>query len=127
MQRLIAIFDSTFIAQNVYSGEAVEIDHKRNLYRVIIGEDGVSLAEEDAKLAADSRGKTGEISAAEKAIQLHVPAGMTLAQFLALPADQDIGTKITEQERTVEALGVKRRLPKGIFMKPTGYLKAQAH
>jgi len=24
-------------------------------------------------------------------------------------------------------LGVKRRLPKGIFMKPTGYLKAQAH
>jgi wobble nucleotide-excising tRNase len=100
----LAIFDGTFIAQNVYSGEAVEIDHKRNLYRVIIGEDGVSLAEEDTKLAADSRGKSGEISAAEKAIKLHVPAGMTLEQFLALPPNQDIDTKITEQERTVEAV-----------------------
>ncbi|MDZ4343857.1 MAG: Eco57I restriction-modification methylase domain-containing protein [Candidatus Binatia bacterium] len=28
---------------------------------------------------------------------------------------------------TIGILGVKRRLPKGIFMKPTGYLKAQAH
>src|ERR1035441_2893187 len=55
----LAIFDGTFIDQNVYSGEVVDIAHKRNLYRVIIGESGVSMAEEEAQLAADSRTKPG--------------------------------------------------------------------
>ena len=53
----IAIFDGLFVAENVHSGEAVEIDHKRNLYRVIIGDDGVRLAELDTELAGQSRAK----------------------------------------------------------------------
>ena len=100
----IAIFDGMFVAENVHSGEVVEIDHKRNLYRVIIGEDGVRLAEEDAKLAADSRTKTGEISTAAKAIQPHVPPGMKLEAFVSLTATADIDAQVAEQERTVAAI-----------------------
>ena len=100
----LAIFDGVFVAENVHSGEVVEIDHRRNLYRVIIGEEGVSLAEEDTRLAAQSREKTGEISAVARAIQPHIPAGMNLNQFIALPADPDIDARIAEQERTVEAV-----------------------
>jgi hypothetical protein len=33
----LAIFDATFIAENVFSGDAVDLEHRRNLYRVIIG------------------------------------------------------------------------------------------
>jgi len=40
----IAIFDSTFVSENVYSGDSVHLDHKRNLYRVIVGKQGVDLA-----------------------------------------------------------------------------------
>lgn len=100
----IAIFDDVFVAENVHSGEVVELDHKRNLYRVIIGEDGVRLSEEDAKLAADSRTKTGEISAAARAIQPHVPGGMKLETFITLPATAEIDAHITGQERTVAAI-----------------------
>ena len=100
----LAIFDGVFIADNVHSGEVVEIDHRRNLYRVIIGEEGVRLAEEDASLAGQSREKTGEIAAAARAIQPHIPLGMSLNAFLALVADPDIDARITEQERTVEAV-----------------------
>ena len=100
----LAIFDGVFVAENVHSGEVVEIDHKRNLYRVIIGEKGVRLAEKDTRLAAQSREKTGEISAAARAIQSHIPAGMNLNQFIALAADLDIDARIAEQERTVEAV-----------------------
>jgi wobble nucleotide-excising tRNase len=118
----IAIFDGVFVADNVHSGEVVEIDHKRNLYRVIIGDDGVKLAEEDAKLAADSRAKTGEISTAAKAIQPHVPAGAKLETFLALPATADIDTQITEQERTVAAIrqagAIKDRAALSEFVPP---------
>ena len=88
----------------MHSGETVEIDHRRNLYRVIIGEEGVRLANEDTSLARQSRAKTGEITAAFTAIQPHIPAGMGLDAFLALPTDPEIGARIAEQERTVEAV-----------------------
>ena len=99
----VAIFDGVFVAENVHSGEVVEIDHRRALYRVIIGDDGVQLAEAEAELALSSRAKTGEISAITKLIQPHVPAGMKLDGFLALPIVAEIDEQIAAQERTVEA------------------------
>ncbi len=100
----IAIFDGVFVAENVHSGEFVDIEHKRNLYRVIVGDAGVKLAAQDADLAAESRAKTGEISNAGKAIQPHVPAGMKLEAFIALPETPDIAALIETQERSVDAL-----------------------
>lgn len=100
----IAIFDGVFVAENVHSGEVVDIDHKRNLYRVIVGDAGVKLAAQDAELAAESRAKTGEISAAAKAVQTHVPANMKLDVFIALPETADIAAQIEVQARSVEAL-----------------------
>lgn len=100
----LAIFDGVFIAENVHSGEVVEIDHKRNLYRVIIGDAGVKLAEEDTKLANDSRAKTTEINALVKAIQPHVPPGMKLETFIALPRQDDIDGQITAQDSMLTAI-----------------------
>lgn len=42
----ITIFDPVFVNENVYSGEYVGHDQKRNLYRVIVGAEGVRLAKE---------------------------------------------------------------------------------
>jgi wobble nucleotide-excising tRNase len=100
----IAVFDGVFVAENVHSGEVVDIDHRRNLYRVIIGEEGVRLVEEDSRLAAQSREKTGEITAAERAIRRHVPAGMRLEQFLGLAADPNIDARLANQQRIIEAV-----------------------
>ena len=100
----ISIFDGVFVAENVHSGEVVDIEHKRNLYRVIVGDAGVKLAAQDADLAAESRAKTGEISTAGKAVQPHVPASMKLDAFIALPETPDIAVQIEAQARTVDAL-----------------------
>jgi wobble nucleotide-excising tRNase len=100
----ITIFDGTFVTENVHSGECVDVDQKRGLYRVIVGSDGVALAEEELRLATESREKTGEISTAEKLLKPHIPPAMSLDQFLALAQVADIDTKISEQERTVEAV-----------------------
>ena len=51
----VEVFDGVFVAENVHSGEVVDIEHKRNFYRVIIGESGVALATRDVELAARSR------------------------------------------------------------------------
>ena len=95
----LAIFDGVFVAENVHSGEVVEVVHRRNLYHVIIGTEGVRLAEEDERLARDSRRRTSEITAAREAIQRHVPAGIALDDFLGLPADP----KLTRGSRNSNA------------------------
>ena len=119
----VAIFDNVFVAENVHSGEVVDIEQKRNLYRVIIGAGGVKLAAKDTELAADSRNKTSEISTAGKAIQPHVPAGMTLETFLALQNTADIVAQIEAQTRDVEALlqadAIRKRAPLSEFVLPT--------
>ena len=100
----LAIFDDVFVTENVHSGEAVDVDQRRNLYRVVIGADGVRLAEEDTSLARKSRDKTGEITTSAAAIKPHVPEGMSRDAFLALAADPEIDARIAEQDRTVKAV-----------------------
>lgn len=118
----VEVFDGVFVAENVHSGEVVDIEHKRNFYRVIIGEKGVALADQDTALAAESREKTGEITAAQRAIQPHIPRGMTLDAFVALPQDAEIDRLIVGQQRTVEAVreaaSIKARPPLSEFPVP---------
>ena len=99
----IAIFDSVFVAENVHSGDAVEVDHRRNLYRVIIGEAGVALAHEDRQLVADIRAKTSEISTIKNIIESNNPSDINLKAFLELVSDPDIDSKIMHQTQTVAA------------------------
>ena len=58
----IAVFDSTFIHENVYAGDYIDHDHKRNLYRVIIGEEGVKLAKQVDTLDVEIRDANRELS-----------------------------------------------------------------
>src|SRR5260370_30939593 len=40
----IAIFDATYVSENIFAGDLVDTEHRRNLYRVIVGAQGVTLA-----------------------------------------------------------------------------------
>jgi wobble nucleotide-excising tRNase len=100
----LTIFDSTFVSENVYSGDLVELDHRRNLYRVIIGKDGVDLARQVDQLDADIRDKTSAIRDKRAAVQLHAPQGITAEVFLPLPEDPDIDAKIAAKEKELEAV-----------------------
>jgi wobble nucleotide-excising tRNase len=99
----LAIFDGVFVAENVHSGEVVEIDHRRNLYRVIIGQEGVRLAEQDTALATTSREMTGAVTAARNALMPHMPQGMRIEAFLATELGPNIEAEITAQETVVAA------------------------
>jgi wobble nucleotide-excising tRNase len=99
----LAIFDGEFIAENVHSGEVVDIEHRRNLYRIIVGEEGVRLVEREAQLAGSSRELTTQITASTRLVQPNVPAGMTIDDFIAVAVDPGIDVRIEEQERAVSA------------------------
>ena len=102
--REIVVFDGVFIAENVHAGDVVDLEQRRNLYRVIVDKEGVDLAIEEERLAGESRAKGSEIKAIEKAIQSHIPAGIKFDDFIALPADAQIDAKIVAQTKAIEAV-----------------------
>ena len=99
----LAIFDSTFVAENVHSGEAVELDHKRRLYGVIVGKQGADLARQIEELDTASREKSAEIRDKRAAVQA-LAHGLPPEAFVAWSADPAIEEKIVAQERELAAV-----------------------
>ena len=99
----VAIFDSTFVSENVHSGDVVDLDHKRSLYSVIVGRQGVQLAEENDRLDGAAREKNTEIRDRAAALQPHT-GGLALDSFIALEADPGIDERIAAKQRELEAV-----------------------
>jgi wobble nucleotide-excising tRNase len=100
----VAIFDTRFVHDNIFAGDYVDHEHKRNLYRLIVGEQGVTLARKVDELDERIRDITKAISAQEKAISPHLPQGMKPDVFVALPNPEDLDTQITDKQAEVNAL-----------------------
>ena len=94
----------TYIAENVFSGDAIDLDHNRNLYRVIIGKAGVTLAQKVTDLDEKIRAATSDIRVKRAAIDGRVPVGYKFETFVALEVDPHIDQKIAEKERELEAV-----------------------
>lgn len=99
----VHIFDGTFVTENVHAGEEVSTDHRRSLYRIIVGTRGVRLAEELDALDAQVTEATAKIGAERKVLQQHAPTGFTLEKFLELPDDAEIDAKIEAQQGKLAA------------------------
>ena len=98
----IAVFDGTYVSENVFAGDVVHVDHRRNLYRVIIGAQGVTLAARVNQLDEQVRTKNTEIREARIPLQQHLPQGMTVEAFIALVEDPLIDEKIAEKEQELQ-------------------------
>jgi wobble nucleotide-excising tRNase len=103
----IEIFDSTFINDNVFIGDYVDFEQKRNLYRVIVGSQGVALAAKVDQLDENIRAKNSDIAIRRAALQQQTPYSIkTIEAFLTIAADLDIDAKILD--KTNELAAVKR-------------------
>jgi wobble nucleotide-excising tRNase len=98
------IFDAAFVANNVYSGDDVTHDHKKNLCRVVIGAEGVKLAERYDELDAEVKKLAGEEATLKAAVQALAPKGMTAEKYMELPVDPEIDKKITAKKAELAAL-----------------------
>src|ERR1700686_1204149 len=57
----IRIFDAQYIADNIYSGDAIGTEQRRNLCRVVLGQNGVELARKYDECDAGINAKNAEI------------------------------------------------------------------
>jgi wobble nucleotide-excising tRNase len=116
----IAIFDSVFIHDNVYAGDYVEHDHKKNLYRVIVGAQGVQLAKQIEELDGNIREANNDINAKKNTASKALPNETTLETYLAWQLVDDIETKI--QQKKTAITNRQRTLEKATEIKSKGLL-----
>ncbi len=99
----IVIFDSTFVSENVFSGDTVDLENRRNLHSIIVGAQGGILERKIRDLDTASREKSTEVREKTTSIQ-SIQQGMSVETFLSLPNDPSIDAKISEKEGELVAV-----------------------
>jgi len=100
----LRIFDAHYIAENIYSGDVISSDQRRNLCRVILGQQGVTLANRYDEIDKE----IGELNATirvARGIITSYAGSVALEKFLALPPDPDIDAQI--EAKTIQVQGLK--------------------
>lgn len=97
----IAIFDSVFIHDNVYAGDYVDHDHKKNLYRVIVGTQGVQLAKQIEDLDGKIREANKDIKIKKDNTSISLPNGVTIDAYLSWQPVDDIENNIAQKSAEI--------------------------
>lgn len=90
----LEIFDSTFVGENVYTGDRVDVEHRKNLYQVVVGAAAVALAKRIDELNADGRQLAKKIRGIEAELSKRLQAPFTLGEFLGLESEPALDEKI---------------------------------
>ena len=99
----LRIFDAHYISDNIYSGDAIGSDQRRNLCRVILGRQGVSLANRYDQIDKEIGDLNSAIRSARSIIASHA-GGLQPEKFVALDSDPEIDAKIEAKEIEVQGL-----------------------
>ncbi|XOB98388.1 AAA family ATPase [Deinococcota bacterium DY0809b] len=99
----LLIFDDLFVNQNVYSGLAVESEHRKNLHEVVLGAEGVELNRRIQDLVRRVEEHNRALREKARAIPEQVRYGLPVDEFCALEARPNIEQEIKETERAFAA------------------------
>lgn len=99
----IAIFDDTFVAENVCSGIEVGPTQRQNLHELIVGAQGVALAQALQVQVDQVEIHNRALREREAAIPAHVRGSLSVDAFCALEMLPDLPRLIEEAERRVAA------------------------
>ena len=102
----VAVYDSSFINDNVYSGDVVSTEHLKNQYGLVVGEEGVSRVRRIVELDGKNRDNNKAINDTENELKALIravaPPTMSLDAFLALPPSEGIDGAIADQDLRVQ-------------------------
>lgn len=98
----IAIYDSVFINDNVFSGDVVSHEHLKNQYGMVVGEEGVRHVHRIGELDTENRENNTNIRIAEADLHRIIgsvgPYGISIEQFQELEAISNVDTLIKDKE-----------------------------
>lgn len=102
----IAVYDSVFVNDNVFSGDIVTNEHLKKQYGMVVGEEGVrrvrrivELDDENRENNSHARLVEAELDGIVKAVG---PSGMTRKEFLGLKVVTDVDAQIEVKGKEVK-------------------------
>ncbi len=99
----LVIFDDVFVDENVYSGLAVEAEHRQNLHEVVLGARGVALNRRIQDLVRRVEEHNRALREKARAIPEIARHGLSVGEFCTLDARPEIEREIQESERALAA------------------------
>lgn len=103
MHPSLEVFDDAFVRENVYAGDAVDVEQRKNLYQVVVGPTAVSLAREVDALDAEGRALARNISTLEGEVRNEMQTPFDLQDFIDLPPQADLDEAIAQATRELSA------------------------
>ncbi len=101
----IAVYDQCFISDNVYSGDAVSLDHLKRQYGIVIGSAGVALVNSidhlTSQIADFDKAFRDAETTMNTALRTHGLQHLQLKVFVALETDDAIDRLIDEKKTAV--------------------------
>lgn len=110
----IAICDSVFVNENVFSGDVVTNEHMKKQYAMVVGREGVRHMRRIVELDSENRENNRQLRVVEEELSSILravgPEGMTRGEFLALESIPDVDEKIEFKKRQVQWANRAREL-----------------
>jgi len=99
----IQIFDAPFIHANILAND-IGHEHKKNIHKIIVGTEGVKLADELSNLKAKEKAKNQEVANCTDQFSLGGFVTLSLDAFLALHPDEEVavGPRIQQLEQDIK-------------------------
>ena len=114
----IAVYDSVFVNENVYSGDVVNNEHLKNQYGMVVGAEGVRRMRRIVELDNENRDNNSQLRIVNAEIDSMVravgPERITGKEFLALAAIADVDAKIEVTEKQVQRASHAKELKSAV-------------
>ena len=99
----IEIFDETFVNDNVYAGDFITPEHRKNLLEFAIGEEGVRLTKNIIESNKEISDKTERMRILKQKIESSIIGIMYFEKFINLEEEDEIGKKIESKKKEIES------------------------
>ena len=99
----VVVFDDLFVTQNIYSGLAVETEHRQNMHELILGVQGINFHNAVQGFAAQVEAHNVDIRTKAGAIPAVVLGTLTVDEFCSLSNRDNIDEAVHRAERNLAA------------------------
>lgn len=107
----IEIFDTHFVNDNVFTGFEIQPQHKKNLFEIIIGQEGIRLKKEISNIKKEIKDKNSLLKETENKI-LKYFTDLSVNTIINLPFDAEIDKNITAKQKEIETAKASEKIQK---------------
>ena len=98
------LFDPVFVHENVYAGDAIEHEHKKNLHLFAIGKEGVQIAKRIVQMDNNIRKINPKFTETRLQLEKHIVGAMDVSTFIALGRNIDVEKEIDAKTKEIESI-----------------------